>query len=245
MPNEDAKRGPAVLQPRLSVAWVSAPDRADLVGRLGRAATITRDDVVASARTLAAERAASRAAALGRLERDLAATLEAREEATAERDRAERRLTRLNEGVAWSDKAWARLPELGEAVRKASTEAGLREIEHQAARTKLEQVVEQRAEAAAATDAATRELQGLDGSQLDETSLRREVESANRTAHESAAARARGRGTHRGARGAGRCPGQRARSQRRRASTRRRRPRAPAGRRGIGPVSPGHVARGH
>ena len=190
MPKDHATTGPEVVHPRLSVAWVSASDRADVARLLGRGRSHHTGQRGRCGSDSGRRARPERAAALARLERDLAAALAARDAAVAERDRVERRLTRLNEGVAWSDKTLARLPELGAAVRRASTEAGLREAEHSSARAKLEHVVEQRAEAAAATDAATRELQGLDGSQLDETSLRREVESANRIAQESAAARA-------------------------------------------------------
>ena len=206
-PNDDANTGPAVVHPRLSVVWVHEADRADVARMSGRGDLITQDDVVASARTLAAERGGARGAALGRLERDLKVALQSRDVTAAERDQAERRLAWLNEAVAWSVKALDRLPELGEAVRRASTEAGLREAEHQAASAKLDNVIEQRAEAAVATDAGRRascKASTARGSTRRHCDVRSSLPTASR---KSRPLLARGRSSHRGARSASRHPG--------------------------------------
>ena len=101
------------------------------------------------------------------------------------------RVRALREGAVWATELHAGLPEHVAAVEAAREALDARCAEQRAVQQDLERVLEQRSAAAAAIEEADSELAELAGSGMDESALRRELESAGqavRTAEEVHAA---------------------------------------------------------
>lgn len=180
------------LHSRLTVLQAAPAERADLAGHLARLCSDGAGDApVATDILLGADDfdAAAREAAIRRVEdhervRDeLAARLRQARDLQAvtanRRDEAAARARRLTSHLADCDALLERAGELTNAAEEAHRALDERRAELDAARDKLSLVEEQRSAAQQMIDNAADQLHELETSELDETTLRREVESAN------------------------------------------------------------------
>ena len=145
---------------------------------------ITQADIAAIAARLGPERAAERAAVVERAEAELHEAVRARDLALAARDELSATITRLTDDATQSEGVADHAGELSRLVATAAAEAEARRRDVEAARQRLDQVLEQRHAGAAAMERAERELATVTGSGLDEMELRRGLESVSRRAHE-------------------------------------------------------------
>jgi len=180
------------LHGRLTVIPAGPADRAALTEQLARLMMRARDDAptsVAMALGPTDFAAATREAAVRRVEDherlrgELAARLRRTRELQAvtanRRDEAAARARRMSAHLDDCDALLERAGELTNAAEEARRTLELRRGEVEAAHGKLVLVEEQREAAGQMIDDAARQLRDLETSELDETTLRRELEMAN------------------------------------------------------------------
>jgi hypothetical protein len=180
------------LHGRLTVIPANPRDRAALTEQLARLVVRARDDAPTSLSMALGPvdfAAASREAALRRVEdherlrSELAARLRRARELQAvtanRRDEAAARTRRMSAHLDDCDALLERAGELTNAAEEARRTLDARRRDVEVARGKLVLVEEQRDAAGQMIDDAARQLRDLETSELDETTLRRELEMAN------------------------------------------------------------------
>ncbi|MFP3900098.1 MAG: hypothetical protein ACLFXM_04535 [Acidimicrobiia bacterium] len=180
------------LHPRLTVLQAAPEERAALAEQLTELCAGDDADATAEPETTFGAKdfhAAAREAAIRRVEThervrdELAARLRRARElqgaAANRRDEAAARTRRLSSHLADCDMLLERAGELTNAAEDARRALDDRRAELDTARRKLALVDEQRAAAQQMIQDASQELYELETSELDETSLRREIEKAN------------------------------------------------------------------
>ncbi|MFZ6005383.1 MAG: hypothetical protein ACOYXM_15780 [Actinomycetota bacterium] len=178
---------PGRLHQRLTVARAGDPEREAL--RSAVVATIVGvQELAEAAAGLAVERSAQRDAVRARLDAETARVSHDFDAAMARLERLKASEKDFMEGAAWAERVAAELPGHLAAVAEAGATLEARQLDQRAARASLDRVLEQRSAASAAMEDADRELGDLAGTSLDESGLRRELESAGqatREAHEA------------------------------------------------------------
>ena len=180
------------LHGRLTVLPAAPRDRAALTGQLARLLMRAENDAPTELSVALGPddlMAASQEAALRRVEihervrSELAAKLRRARELQAvtanRRDEAAARARRMSAHLEDCDGLLERAGELTNAAEEARRTLDARRAEIEAARGRLALVDEQREAAGQMIDDASRQLADLETSELDETSLRRELEAAN------------------------------------------------------------------
>ena len=180
------------LHGRLTVLPAEPRDRASLTEQLARLLLRAQDDAPTELSVALGPSdlsAATREAAVRRVEvhervrGELAAKLRRARELQAvtanRRDEAAARARRMSAHLVDCDSLLERAGELTNAAEEARRTLDARRADIEAARGKLALVDEQREAAGQMIDDASRQLAELETSELDETSLRRELEAAN------------------------------------------------------------------
>jgi hypothetical protein len=180
------------LHGRLTVLPAAPRDRAALTGQLARLLMRAENDAPTELSVALGPddlMAASQEAALRRVEihervrSELAAKLRRARELQAvtanRRDEAAARARRMSAHLEDCDGLLERAGELTNAAEEARRALDARRADVDTARSKLSLVEEQREAASQMIDDASRQLADLETSELDETSLRRELEAAN------------------------------------------------------------------
>jgi hypothetical protein len=180
------------LHGRLTVLPAGPRDRAVLTEQLARLLVRVESDAPTSASVAlgpGAFASTAREAALRRVEdherlrSELAARLRRARELQAvtanRRDEAAARARRMNAHLDDCDALLERAGELTNAAEEARRALDARRVDVESARGKLSLVEEQRDAAGQMIDDAARQLGDLETSELDETTLRRELENAN------------------------------------------------------------------
>lgn len=168
------------MYPRLSIAWIAADERGPLVSALGRHGLVVTGAVLEeAAAAVAAQRRDTEVDELAVVDRELRA-LDARyssaEMALADLVAEQKRLRDAAD--------WCELQQERDANSGAQIEAFQAQIVEQSrvareSTRRLERVLEQRAAAEAALEEARRELTGLGATGIDETDVRRQMETAS------------------------------------------------------------------
>jgi len=182
---------PHPLHPRLTVVRLDGGEPPDGLARrlaatlagLG-AVDLRADAAVVDATSLHADAVARAAAGL-----QLRAA--ERDRAVAHRAGLAARRTHLLEQAEWCQGAAASARAVLAALDDAEARVAAARADVDAAAARRERVADQRAAAQAAVDEAELALEGLDGATLDESGVRRELESATRAERDAAAARDR------------------------------------------------------
>ena len=179
---------PSGLHRRLTVALANASDRARLaellagdlrsIGAAGHSPLLRSEDLWLAADGFAQERAAERDAIRSQLDAAVARTMHDCDTARHQLEHLNGRVRTLREGAEWAKQLNDGLPEHLAAVEAARQALDARCAEQRAVQQALERVLEQRSAAAAAIEEADSELAELSGSGMDESALRRELESA-------------------------------------------------------------------
>jgi len=191
------------LHGRITILPADSRDRAAVTEQLARLLARARDDAPTSPSLALGPRdfaAACREAALRRVEDhervrgELAAKLRRARELQAvtanRRDEAAARARRMSAHLDDCDALLERAGELTNAAEEARRALDARRHDAETARNRLALVEEQREAAGQTIDDAARQLRDLETSELDETTLRREVEMANRALQEAEQAHA-------------------------------------------------------
>ena len=179
---------PSGLHRRLTVALANASDRARLaellagdlssIGAADHSPLLRSEDLWLAADGFAQERAAERDAIRSQLDAAVARTMHDCDTARHQLEHLNGRVRTLREGAEWAKQLNDGLPEHLAAVEAARQALDARCAEQRAVQQALERVLEQRSAAAAAIEEADGELAELSGSGMDESALRRELESA-------------------------------------------------------------------
>lgn len=187
-PAPDAR--PNALHRRLTVALAAAPERDDLVqvllgdrGQSDPSPRLGGTELWAAAERLAASRAADRRELLQRLQSAVSRTMHDRDTAGSRLESLVTWQRTLREGHQWADELVSDLDGPLAALDQARAALDARSNEQKEARQRLERVLEQRAAAAQAIEEADRELGEMAPAGMDESGLRRELESAGQAVH--------------------------------------------------------------
>lgn len=178
---------PGRLHQRLTVARAGEAEREALRSAVG-ATIVGVEELAEAAAGLAVERSAQRDAVRARLDAETARVSHDFDAAMARLERLKASEKDFLQGAAWAEQVAAELPSTLGAVADAGATLEARQLDQRAARASLDRVLEQRSAASAAMEEADRELEDLAGTNLDESGLRRELESAGqatREAHEA------------------------------------------------------------
>lgn len=175
---------PPALHPKLTVAGGRLPARLS-----GLDARVVRgSDLASAAKALAAERCAQRTALHNRLVAAAARAAHDLDTATSQLDHLRASRQALLDGASWAVAQHGGLTEHLDALAEAREALESRLVDQRAARDVLDRVLEQRAVASTAINAADVHVEMLDGAAMDESGLRRELEAAGqavRAAHEA------------------------------------------------------------
>lgn len=189
-PAPDAR--PNTLHRRLTVALATAPEREALVqalvgdpGASDPSPRLGATDLWAAAERLAEVRADDRRDLLQRLESAASRTQHDRDTAASKLESLVTWQRTLREGHEWADGLVRDLDGPLAAVDQARAVLDARSGEHKEARHRLERVREQQAAAAQAIEEADRELGDMAPAGMDESGLRRELESAGRAVQDA------------------------------------------------------------
>ncbi|MGK2949316.1 MAG: hypothetical protein ACSLFP_12120, partial [Acidimicrobiales bacterium] len=189
-PAPDAR--PNTLHRRLTVALAAAPERQDLMRALlgepdetAPSPLLAAADLWAAAERLAEARADDRRDLLQRLESAASRTMHDRDTAASKLESLVTWQRTLREGHQWADGLVSDLDGPLAAVDQARAVLDASSNDHKEARHRLERVLEQRAAAAQAIEDASRELGDMAPAGMDESGLRRELESAGRAVQDA------------------------------------------------------------
>ena len=191
------------LHGRITVLPAAPADRAELAERLARLAARARHDAPTTLSvafgpddlaTASKEAAVRRVEDHERVRSELAARLRRARELQAvtanRRDEAAARARRMSAHLEDCDGLLERAGELTNAAEDARRNLDARRADVDTAHSKLVLVEEQRDAAAQMIDDAARQLRDLETSELDETTLRRELEAAREALRDTEAAHA-------------------------------------------------------
>lgn len=151
---------------------------------------LTTDDLEAFAREMADQRAEDHVRLRTELSSTLRAAQDAQSAAGTRRDEAATRARRMASYLDECDALLSETDSLTDAVENAARELDERHIELEEARDRLAVVLDQRDTATAAIEDARAQLQELEASEVDESTLRRRLEQAGHELREAEAAHA-------------------------------------------------------
>jgi uncharacterized protein YciI len=184
---------PSSLHPRLTVLQAAADERAQLAEHLARLLVRSAsdapttpslapgpDDYMAAARDAAVRRVEDHERVRGELSAKLRRARELQAVTANRRDEAAARTRRMTAHLEDCDALLERAGELTNAAEEARRNLDVRRADLETAHGKLSLVEEQRVAAAQMIEDAQDQLRDLEASELDETTLRRELEKASK-----------------------------------------------------------------